>query len=360
MLSRLVFPASGAAGFPLNGEIRLTYRGGLKDDPSVVVRPAGGQPISLELRDGGPDNDGVFASYGKVVLAKPLADLLPNTTYEVLDRVVNGCRTDSGADAGACFLAEPAVVSTFVTGASRDDAPPTFGGVSAVNIGALQVCDQSSCCGPYSGFPVTLGWSPATDDHDAAFVRYNVYSHSSDAGATGVIVARFLNASQLHGGIICTPPPYASGVINGGLGIALKGTYAVHAVDAAGNEDQNSAEVEVEKMCTGAGDGGSLDAAEEPALDATVGPADSGSPPEQDASSSADVGSATPPIAPASESSGCSIARSRRVNYASAFGFVSILLASAARFRARAKGRRNRAQDAPRSISAASKRSAVA
>jgi hypothetical protein len=241
-VSREVFPRAGAAGLSLNTEIRLTYRGNFMADPGVLVRPAGGQPVAIDLREVALNQDG-WGGRGKVVVAKAAADLLPDTTYEILDRVQLGC------DGGDCLRPDPTVVATFVTGSSRDDTAPVFGGVKTVQIGMLAVCNGGACCGPYSGFGVTLTWDPAIDDHNTALVRYNVYGVDSSGGTTGEVAARFIDAEQLFGAIVCRATGYSSGIP--GLGVAMKGTYMVRAVDAAGNEDQNGATVVVDKKCTG-------------------------------------------------------------------------------------------------------------
>jgi len=232
---------------PTNVEIRLSYFNGQPiGDPSVLVRPVGGQPITLDIRD----HEGEESSSVRLVLAKPTEELLANTTYEVLDRVVYGCRPGSAPDSGAdCLQPHHAVVATFVTGATKDQAPPSFGGVKVPTIHELLVCDSDGCCGPYSGVPVIFDWDPAADDHSPDLVRYNVYRSPAGTTAPGQPVARFKSDFPFMGELLC------SGSRHPGAGpgaIIEPGVYAVRAVDSAGNEEQNTTVVEVPAACASA------------------------------------------------------------------------------------------------------------
>ena len=248
-VSRAVFPPSGTEGVPTNAEIRLSYFNALPiGDPSVLVRPVGGQPITLDIRD---HERGEFPSV-RLVLAKPTEELLANTAYEVLDRVVVGCRPSAAGSGADCLRPDHAVVATFVTGATKDQTPPSFSGVKVPKIENKVVCDDSSCCGPYSAVPIILDWDSAADDHSPDLVRYNVYR--SPTGTTPPVqpIARFLTDFPFRGGLVCSGSPQQGGHGSPGLGMTIDpGMYAVRAVDSAGNEEQNTTEVEVPAACAG-------------------------------------------------------------------------------------------------------------
>jgi hypothetical protein len=243
---RTVFPPSGTASVPTNAEIRMGYFNGRSiGDPSVLVRPVGGQPIALEIRDA---DAGQYEPV-RLVLAKPSEELLPNTTYEVLDRVVVDCQPNSGADSGLdCTRPEHAIVATFVTGATNDHTPPSFGGVKESTIGNKIVCDNGACCGPYSAVPVRLKWDPAADDGSPDLVRYHLYRNSAGTIAFDRPVARFWPSVAFSGKLLCSGLPHPGGGWPG-AGIIEPGVHAVRAVDSAGNEDQNTATVDIPASC---------------------------------------------------------------------------------------------------------------
>jgi hypothetical protein len=243
---RGVFPPSETAGVPTNTEIRLSYSNGRTiGDPSVLVRPVGGQPIALQIR---AHDQGHYRPV-RLIVAKPAEELLPNTTYEVLDRVVVGCRPNSGADSGVvCLQPDHAVVATFATGATKDATPPSFGGLKAATIGNKIVCENGGCCGPYSAVPVNLSWDPAIDDRSPDLVLYNVYRGDAGTKAVDQPVARYWRYVGLHGELLCSGSPDQNTGLPGSE-IIEPGAYTVRAVDSAGNEDSNTAVVEISPPC---------------------------------------------------------------------------------------------------------------
>jgi len=292
-IGREVFPASGAMGLPTNTEVRVAYYNGYGlSGSSVVVRPVGGPPIALDIVQGSwPVEDHGFAVRSAfTVLAKPIVPLLPNTTYEILDRVIAGCGLRMG-DAGECMQSDAAVVSTFVTGPARDDAAPVFAGGNGATTGSIGVCDSSACCGPYAALRVTLSWDPSSDDLSADFIRYNLYRAAEGDGGIGGIALRYVPGPQLSGALLCSGGPLIGYGIRGMGTILTPGRYAVRAVDAAGHEDQNAAVIEVRGTCAGPdNDGGFTDAArDQTTVDHQDPPADAASPSDAYPADSSDI-----------------------------------------------------------------------
>jgi hypothetical protein len=160
---------------------------------------------------------------------------------------VDGCRPNSGSDSAAiCLQPDHAVVATFATGATKDVTPPTFGGLKAATVGNQIVSERS--CWPYSAVPAQLSWDAATDDRSPELVYYNVYRGSVGTTAVDQPVARYWWHVGLRGELLCSGSPEPN-IGPRDIEVIESGTYAVRAVDSAGNEDQNTAVVEIPERC---------------------------------------------------------------------------------------------------------------
>ena len=242
--ARSVFPPDGAIDVPLNVQPSITYRGDVGSlDTYFHVRPVGGLPVELERESSGEPQRLVSS-------ARLLSNLDPDTTYEMLDRVMVPC--NSWPD--ECILPGFQVVSTFTTGSSTDDTSPSFAGLGALSSQFLPASEEDTC-GFYSSVTFMLTWSPASDDRPDEWVRYNVYD-----GANRRQIA-LLDSTHVTGEALC------SGMADfwplEGLFSGPTGDYYVRAVDAAGNEDDNDA-----RMATVA--------CEAPGVDAGPGDMDAG------------------------------------------------------------------------------------
>lgn len=228
---RLVQPADGAEGIPVNTEIRIQYTGASAPEvrtglEGLAVRPVGGgDPIELTVETR-PSDEGV------VVVARPTAPLAVGAAYEILDRLA-----DEWCVSDPC-LSEPAVVATFTTSDVEDLVAPAFGGLVEVSASADE-CDSSACCGPYSVVSHGFGWEPANDDGPADQIRYNVY------GPGGSLVAALVSSAR--GYETCAGAPTGDDEI--GHFQVGPGEWSVRAVDLAGNEDDNEIVVQVEATC---------------------------------------------------------------------------------------------------------------
>jgi hypothetical protein len=183
----------------------------------VALRTAEGQPVDVTIE--------AVAGY---FVVRPTAPLLPGHGYELTDLRTVPC-TDTGLNECA-LLQTPQVFASFITADVADDMPPDFQGLLSVAVSPKVDSAGDSCLGPHSEFPVTLSWSLAMDGAAGADVRYNVYRQTGATPPTLALEAGLVNGTMLMGSISCTS-----------ANLLVPGTYAVHAVDWAGNEDANKA-----------------------------------------------------------------------------------------------------------------------
>jgi hypothetical protein len=223
-----VQPADGATGVPTNAEIRIGYYSGAfaSEAPpeDLILQLPGGAvvQIDVELVELGEFNH--FA-----LVARPRTALSPFTTYELLDRVLEETSLRETHE----------VFATFTTGEGPDLVAPTFGGiVSAREPSSLDVCDTSSCCGPYTAVHFSLSWEPATDDGPREWVRYDIYRGSAFVTSVAGLDAvgdQVCSGWYMYG-------PY--GDFDGG-----GGRMSVRAVDIAGNVGESDAFIDVSANC---------------------------------------------------------------------------------------------------------------
>jgi hypothetical protein len=235
--STLLTPATS---LPLNGRVRVSLPGssdgsGPGSDPrlDVSIRPVQGEPVpaKVELVPGG------VLDWSAIAVLTPDAPLAPSTTYEVLTRFpTDGC-------GGPCPTAEPVVIGTVTTGTTTDDTPPSFAGLATVTEGTYETCDSSACCGPYGIRRFGLTWGEATDAVGVA--AYRVY-RLDDKGQRQLALE---TAGKTASGFsLCDGLPSGGGP--GFVQLYGAGTFAVTAVDLAGNEDGNTITMTLEPSCT--------------------------------------------------------------------------------------------------------------
>ncbi len=111
---RTSLPEDGATAVPTNVEIRVKYEGEPCAFPGgPQLRPMGGDPTELTTVAG------TGTSFDSVGIYRPMAELAPDTTYELLDRAVVPC---DGFD--DCTLPDFEVFATFTTGSGPDSKKP--------------------------------------------------------------------------------------------------------------------------------------------------------------------------------------------------------------------------------------------
>lgn len=217
---RVVLPPDGATGVPLNAEVVVEYEGAVRDHEwPLQVRPVGGEPLALEL-------DVFGVGWRAIATGRLDAQLEPDTTYEVLDRLTMPCQ-DSVAN---CLRDDFAVVATFTTGTAPDLVAPQFGGLQTLSSDFVPE-DESDSCGVYAYVDFHLWWDAAEDDSPVAWLRYVVYDTNDQRWNV-----------QL-GGISAAGQALCSGRSDvwplGADFTGPVGGYFVRAVDIAGNEDIN-------------------------------------------------------------------------------------------------------------------------
>lgn len=230
-----VVPADGATGVPVNSRVFVTYSGAPYAPAvmeAITLQPQGGGPVAATISSIDSGNPWIHQR-----VLTPTSDLAPNTAYEVRGRVrQTGC-TD-------CVAATPELLATFTTGANRDETPPTFAGATGVVVtGTYEVCDGTSCCGPYAGTRMQLQYTLPTD---ADFAGLRLYRDDAASGPYAIVGPRGMALCQ--GQVI-------SG-FNGDFFVP-EGTYYLRAVDLAGNEDRNSAPVTLDCEVTSPSDNAS-------------------------------------------------------------------------------------------------------
>jgi MYXO-CTERM domain-containing protein len=235
---REVSPASGATDVPINTEIRLTYwKDGLGIDTlltDIQLRAADGTIIDLDAQVV-RNQEGIMRT---MVVATLADDLVPDTRYEILSRIARPCIENNPV---ACMLEQHEPVAIFTTGAASDTTAPSFAGPTGMNTFRWLRELSSQWCGPYEAVLLTIGWQPATDDTPADTIRYHVYRDQTR-------VASYMTAVRGARGVFkCNADYFVTEALGDFIG--QNGTYHVRAVDMAGNEDSNSAALDVYLRC---------------------------------------------------------------------------------------------------------------
>ena len=295
-------------------------------------------------------------------MMKPLAALLPNTVYEVLDQRTIPCPS-GGGDAGTfvgCDPGLPAVFASFTTGTATDTTAPQFSGASALTLRPFASCSN------YTARPFEVAWVKAQDDLAGDAVLYNLYQvgvvtprASYLPGTSALLAAGCYRDMVLPRFIQATVPKNYTGRNQ-------SASFYVRAVDWAGNEDTNQVEVTVTDPCLGApaadagepiypntpqtdaGDGGPMDApvdAPDPADAGADVATDGNDPCTVDAprvdTSSVDVSAGVDAAAdattgPLTDDDGCSVSPGDASDGAGGvFGAIGLLLLALARRRRR-------------------------
>jgi hypothetical protein len=286
---RSISPDDGATAVPTNVRPRVVSYGRPWTDEDIaaledlVVRPPGGQPVTAVVQVGRT----AFQPLWRVIEVIPDAPLQPDTTYELAGKVRLDCSWD-------CVAATYQVYRTFRTGADPDTTPPTFAGATGVRYGTVEHCTSSACCGPFVGQRFALEFDAASDPSGIA--GYHIYRAGSLVARVGRLGHVLCEGSFTGGG------PDADFVYQ------ASGRYVVHAVDLAGNEDQNDQGVDVVIDCAAilAPDAGVPDAGppDAPPPDAPPAPPDAAPPAPPDAAPDAPI-AVDAATAPAPEDAGC-------------------------------------------------------
>ncbi|MES1165247.1 MAG: hypothetical protein ABUR63_05800 [Verrucomicrobiota bacterium] len=260
---RDVLPPTGSVGVPTNVQLWVSYRGTFDATGSTLngqaFSPPAAADLTLKSMNGASISLAATAvvstSSESLIRLQPNAPLQPNTTYQILDRIVSvSCTSD-------CALGDPKVFASFTTGAGEDHLAPTFAGVSvAAPFGTPYECTSSSCCGPFVRATFRLSWSPGTDAVAGDTLIYKVYQVQS-GGGLGASKLLFGSVNGREGGIITDERSViCSGVAFGAPDPVFFGPFIVHAMDWAGNEDTNQTAMSIDDLCvkvtTGAGGGG--------------------------------------------------------------------------------------------------------
>lgn len=217
-------PSDAAEGVPTNAQVVLHYEVFTFEELGPIeLRTAGGEDVAVDLECWYPTWRDVICRLA------PTAELTADTTYEVYDQLALPC--DSGFE---CTTDEPQLRLSFTTGSGRDDTPPVFAGVESVSE-SFSPEEPSDSCGPHSSVNFTLGWTPATDDSDASWIRYHVMHGDALAWP-------YHDRDLVSGAVLCTGEPdfWPFADFEGG-----PGRYRVAAIDVAGNLTAPAAEVTV-------------------------------------------------------------------------------------------------------------------
>jgi hypothetical protein len=220
---RTVTPADGATLVPINTEVWIDY---LSYDGSLPL-------ADIELRRGSrliPVTVRMLTSFHRAFVVQPSSPLDPDTTYEVWTRIP----TVPCVDSTDCVSTDWSRLSSFTTGARRDDTAPRFRGVLG---GVTRPVGGPSDCGDYEFIQITLQWLGAIDESP---VRYVIHAGSPD----GPVLTE-LAAGQ--GYRVCWSTPEAEVLVDGF--VSDSPTYSVRAIDLAGNEDDNVATVTLDVSC---------------------------------------------------------------------------------------------------------------
>lgn len=233
-------PASGQTAVPTNTRVWVDYEttGAIPVGTGrLSLRPERGASVEAEVQQL-PAVSRLGGCQARLLMTlRPLAPLMPDTNYEILDQIATVPCLEKTCDSGG-----PRVLGNFTTGSGADAQPPRFEGVTRSQGGSAE-CDQGSCCGPYRAATFDLEADPATDDSGVA-----LYEVSLD----GQVVDALTLWPSLSGYVLCSteavagpPRPQRPG-----------GRYRFNAVDLAGNRDSNSRAISVSPSCGGCSYGG--------------------------------------------------------------------------------------------------------
>ncbi len=147
VISRLVLPADDTTDVPINARVVIVY--GMSRLPNLhfappLVRVAGAGTVAGETST-------VITEASATLVFVPDVPLAPNTAYEVLDEICVQCGAETDASGSL------SVVARFTTGVARDDTPPSPPSGTTANV-RLDVCSDSSCCGPYEARRIDIHW----------------------------------------------------------------------------------------------------------------------------------------------------------------------------------------------------------
>ena len=224
---RTIWPVGGSVGVPTNARVVVKYHltiGELAPERAhawltdIQLRTASGDsipvPVTITMLP-------VFARYWErdtAILVTPVQPLMPNTTYEVLDRLSLPCTPSRG-----CPLTGFQVVSTFTTGSGPDHTSPDFSSEVLVSFGDPET--TSSSCGAGSAGQVRIEWQPASDNGPLLYTL--------DRDGAGTPPLPYINATSVEGEYICDGDPALFGFAAVQI---VPGTYRVGAIDLAGNQ----------------------------------------------------------------------------------------------------------------------------
>jgi hypothetical protein len=232
-------PPPDAADVPLNVHPRLTF------DCNWV---ASIDPAHLRLWDAsGCSVPGEWIEVPSFVVGEigrqifefvPDADLDTDAWYAIAHAYPEGCGTFDPCDPG-----EIVEVARFQAGDARDDTPPTFGGASGATCSYDECPEDEGCCGPYAGWSVFVTHVLPVDDHlrgVRAYLRRGAGAYDFTTASGGSSAAFY--TSSLGG-----EPQWALPAGPDPVFVMLR------AYDAAGNEDANAVEIDVEAQAGCAG-----------------------------------------------------------------------------------------------------------
>jgi hypothetical protein len=183
-----------------------------------------------------------FASYGgatkQVFDFVPDADLEAEAWYVIAHAYPALC----GWFAPPCEPGEIVEVARFRTGTARDETAPTFAGATGVFC-SYDECGDEGCCGPFAGWWVGVASVPAVDDNGRgvrAYLRRGSATYDFATPSGGGSAAFY--ASSIGGDPQWALPPGPDPVF-----------VTLRAYDAAGNEDANGVEIDIEAQpgCAG-------------------------------------------------------------------------------------------------------------
>lgn len=200
---------------PVNARVTVTYHVGSYETVYPELRTASGDVVDTE-------RECWFPTWRTdICRLVPVADLAPSTTYQ-LYHLVDGAEN---------------LRSRFTTGGQQDTLAPEFDGALAVE-DRYYPEEQSGSCGSYSEVAFDLTWSPATDDHESTWIRYDIFNR-------GDLLVPGVARNHITGSFLCSGRPdfWPYTDFEG-----YYGPYSVIALDVAGNASGPSREV-VPRTC---------------------------------------------------------------------------------------------------------------
>jgi len=243
--SRTVLPSDGSVGVATNARVLVVYYGAALNADSPRLRLTGGGEVAASVAML-TTSQGAVQPDSYVLLPNQL--LQPNTSYQVLSQVAKlpctggdhpfpydplcnpvadgGVAIYDGGDASG-NVSNLTVVSTFTTGAGPDTTAPVLAG-NLTHTSQHQSCDNSACCGPYTGYLAIFSWQNASDSSP-------VYYELSQAGSPvwfdfGPLFPDSSSTTGVRGEFFCSGMGSMLGQFQG-----VAGDYSLVAVDLAGN-----------------------------------------------------------------------------------------------------------------------------